>query len=308
MDEQLTTRQVADALQVSESSVKRWCNRGVIPTMRTVGGHRRIPLTGLMEFLESTNRKLVAPLTGNSTVRPQLEDATTESRAGVAGGNAASLESLKQQFGQALVEGDLGRCRAIVMNWYAKTECVGSLADELVADTMQALGDQWDCGQLEIYQERRGCEICSRLVHEFERLIPAVPSNAPLAIGGSPAGDQYSLPTQLAELVLRESGWQAENLGVNLPLETLSTAVWQRRPRLLWLSVSHLEDESNFVASCRRWLTDLPDELMVVVGGRALNDRLRPQLNYTAHCDNMVQLGSFARALHGRPDIRTSNN
>jgi len=35
LDEQLTTKQVADVLRVSESSVKRWCDSGVIPTVRT---------------------------------------------------------------------------------------------------------------------------------------------------------------------------------------------------------------------------------------------------------------------------------
>ena len=50
VEDQLTTRQVAEALSVSESSVKRWCDQGAIPTIRTVGGHRRIPLDGLLRF------------------------------------------------------------------------------------------------------------------------------------------------------------------------------------------------------------------------------------------------------------------
>jgi len=61
VEDSFTPKQVATALQVSESSVKRWCDRGVIRTDRTLGGHRRIPLENLMEFLESTNRRVLDP-------------------------------------------------------------------------------------------------------------------------------------------------------------------------------------------------------------------------------------------------------
>jgi len=61
LESSFSPKQVAQALQVSESSVKRWCDRGVIRTDRTHGGHRRIPLEYLMEFLESTNRRIVDP-------------------------------------------------------------------------------------------------------------------------------------------------------------------------------------------------------------------------------------------------------
>jgi hypothetical protein len=56
-----TPKQVTRAIQVSESSVKRWCDKGVIPTHYTAGGHRRVPLSGLLDFLRSTKQQLVRP-------------------------------------------------------------------------------------------------------------------------------------------------------------------------------------------------------------------------------------------------------
>lgn len=295
MEEHLTTRQVAEALSVSESSVKRWCNQGVIPTVRTVGGHRRIPLSGFMHFLNQTNRQIVVPL-GSSTRHGHSV-------------SERSLEDLKRRFTDALVAGDERACREAVVEFYARTESFALLADEFIAETFHQLGDQWDCGDIEVYQERRGCEVCSRVLHEFRRLLPEVPDNAPLAMGGTPEGDYYSIPTQLAELVVRECSWRAMNLGSNLPLSTIAAAVAEHQPRMLWLSVSHLKDPVDFVEQYRAFRATIPQDLTVVLGGRALTDRLRPKLKYTGHCDNMQQLASFATAMHGRRhSIDVSNN
>lgn len=298
MDEQLTTRQVAEALSVSESSVKRWCDRGLIPTVRTVGGHRRIPLPGFLEFLEQTDRQVVSELPFKSL--PAAESGSEK---------LAPLGELRQEFRAALAAGHESRCRQILLSWYRAKGSFATLADEFIATTMREMGDLWDCGDLEVYQERRGCEICARLLHEFRRLIPDPPANAPLAIGGAVEGDQYTLATQIVEIVLRESNWRAMNLGSNLPMTTLAAAAHEHRPRLLWLSVSHLQDEAKFIGEYQQLAASIPAETMILIGGRALTDSVRPKLEYTGHCDNMRQLTSFAAALHGkRPHIGTSDN
>lgn len=285
MEQHLTTRQVAEALSVSESSVKRWCDSGAIPTVRTVGGHRRIPMPGFLRFLEESKQQVRVPLVKDPE---PLSPSTAEKPAG----------DLPRQFVAALAQGDEDRCREVLSRHYAHRQSIAELADEFVAEAFHVLGDKWTCGEIEVYQERRGCEIVSRLMHEFRRLIPEPAARAPLALGGAPAHDYYSLPTQLVDLVLRECGWRSMNLGSNLPLSTIAAAVEEHRPRLLWLSVSHLVDPHAFVEEYQSFRKGLPSDLMVVIGGRALTDELRPHLDYTGHCDNMQQLASLASAVH----------
>ncbi|MEM7476708.1 MAG: helix-turn-helix domain-containing protein [Planctomycetota bacterium] len=298
MEDQLTTRQVAAALSVSESSVKRWCDSGDIPTERTVGGHRRIPLAGLLEFLERTNRRVVSPLIPPVEAKPTRQ-VPPKSRQDVS----------TERFLEALVGGDEDAARRILTIAYAQQESFAWLADEYIAKSMVQVGDLWDCGSLNIYQERHGCEICSRLIYEMGRLLPDPPLNAPLALGGTPTGDLYSLPSQIVQMVFKESGWRALNLGTNLPLPSIVAAAEQHKPKMVWLSCSYLRDPEQFVEQYSGFIAELPDETMVVIGGRALNDSLRPRLKYTGHCDNMQQLAAFAAALHGkRPSIESSEN
>lgn len=61
MRDLLTPKQVARALDVSESSIKRWCDKGVIPTQYTAGRHRRIPMSGLLSFLRDSKYELAHP-------------------------------------------------------------------------------------------------------------------------------------------------------------------------------------------------------------------------------------------------------
>lgn len=299
MSEHLSTKQAAEALGVSESSVKRWCDRGAIPTSRTLGGHRRIPLASFLSFLKETNRQVVAPLRGMNLVDPA--DTKVET--------SQNLESLHSAFVRALEIGDEAGCRNALFDAFGLTNSLAQLADEFVAAAFHLLGEKWTCGEVEIYQERRGCEICSRALHEFGRLLPDAPLNAPLALGGSPSNDNYSLPSQLLDLVLRECSWRTMNLGCNLPLETIVAAVDEHKPKMVWLSVSHLEAPENFVVEYMEFYQALPKETMVVLGGRALTDKLRPQLKYTGFCDSMMQLAEFATALHGtRPSLQSTNN
>ena len=57
----VSPKQLADAIQVSESSIKRWCDRGVIATVRTAGGHRRIPLTDVLRFVRDHDYAVLHP-------------------------------------------------------------------------------------------------------------------------------------------------------------------------------------------------------------------------------------------------------
>jgi excisionase family DNA binding protein len=95
VDDNFTPKQVAQALQVSESSVKRWCDRGLIRTDRTVGGHRRIPLDNLLEFLESTNRRVLDPAAIGLTVQSRQAEEPVVSKTAPAAESSALREAFE---------------------------------------------------------------------------------------------------------------------------------------------------------------------------------------------------------------------
>ena len=120
---------------------------------------------------------------------------------------------------------------------------------------------------------------------------------APLAMGGTPPGDQYQISTLLTEMVFREQGWRTESLGSNIPFDSLLSAARKHMPRIFWLSISHVQDNKSFLVHFEEFTRRLPKGIMLVVGGRALTDDLRPKMVYSAHCDGMEQLATLIKTL-----------
>ncbi|MEZ6069605.1 MAG: helix-turn-helix domain-containing protein [Pirellulales bacterium] len=283
MNELLTPKQVSRAIDVSESSVKRWCDKGLIATRYTVGGHRRILLSGLIDFLRQSKHQLVHP---DVLGLPAL----------TAGAGEIDEQTIRR-LTSALLDGDESVARRVTFDLFLGNCPISAICDDVFRPVFQEIGARWECGNAEVYQERRGCEIALRVLHELLGVTAPPPERAPLAIGGSIAGDQYSLATTMVELVLRRQHWHAVSLGGNLPFATLSAAIAEHRPRLFWLSCSHIEDKQAFVAGYRGLYEAHGDEVPFVVGGRALVEPIRQQIQYAAYCDTMRHLESFVHTL-----------
>ena len=117
MNELLTPRQVSRAIGVSESSVKRWCDKGTIPTRYTAGGHRRIMLGGLLDFLRESKHALANPeLLGLPPV---------------AGDDGGSLERVGQHLTEVLLAGETDVARRITLDLYLANHDVSAICDEV---------------------------------------------------------------------------------------------------------------------------------------------------------------------------------
>jgi len=284
MNELLTPKQVAQAIGVSESSLKRWCDRGLIDTVKTPGGHRRMTASGVMAFLRQRDQPLV---------RPEVLGLPSNT-----GKTRRVMDRAAGQFHEALAAGDEEVSRQVILDLYVAEQELAKIFDLVIAPAYHKIGERWKCEEIEVFQERRAIEIGTRILGELRRLLPTPESTAPLAIGGTWEGDPYQLPTSLIELTLRESGWQATNLGAALPFATLEAALTKSRPRLFWLSVSVVPDEDRFVEQYSHFFEVAEaQQTAVAVGGRVLTERLRDRISYSGYCDNLQSLESFAASI-----------
>lgn len=285
MEHRLTPRQLARATGVSESSIKRWCDSGEIATVRTPGGHRRIPLSGAIQFVRGSDYQLE---------KPEVLGLPAATRRG-----GLRLDQASAELAEALQEGDDETCRQILFELYLDRRRMSEIGDLVIAPAFSQIGHRWETGNLEIFQERRAFEITRNLLHELRLSQQPPPADAPLALGGTMSGDNYALAPILVELVLREVGWRACYLGANLPLSTLVAAIQDKQPRLFWLSVSHTPDEAGFIAGYEQLQCAAGTRTALVLGGRAVNEALRQKIAYASFCETLQHLENFAATCGG---------
>lgn len=284
-------KQVARAIGVSESTLKRWCDSDLIAMTKTAGGHRRIEIEAVIQFLRETGRKIIEPeLLGLPVTVGKTEWTLGRARDRVVSG---------------LVSGEEAVVRQIMFDLLLADHSVTAIFDDVMAPALHRIGEQWSCGDVAVYQERRACEICLRCLREL-RPSATLPNNAPTAIGATVESDIYTLPIAMSEIVLRSIGWNATSLGTNLPFETLIDATNAAQPRLLWLSISYIADEPAFVDGLNRLFTAAcAVNTAVAIGGQALSDDLRRSVQYSTFCESFRDLECFARSLNPVSGIPT---
>ena len=293
----ISPKQVAKAIGVSESSLKRWCDQGLIETIRTGGGHRKISIAAVLQFVREHNHQIGSPeILGLPPVSP-------DGHRGLAG--------CQQMMVEALLAGDELLARQIVFDLYLEKHSLSFIFDDVLAPAFREIGDRWACHQIEIYQERRSCEIALSTLFDLRR-VQQIPDKKWGAIVATIEGDQYSVASAMATLVLRDAGFFSTTLGTSIPFNSLIAATMETRPTVFCLSVSHIGEEIDFVrefAALAQACSTVGAAL--VVGGRALTHDLRQRMTYSAFCDTMRHLDGFARTLFrslSQGESRSSRN
>jgi len=275
-------KQVAEALGVSESSVKRWCDKGMISTARSGGGHRRMRRADVVAFIRRSGHNLVAP---ESLGLQQVDFQPKQ------------IESAINPCVETLLTGDEHKFQEILKGLYLSSHRLSEIFDSVLAPVFHEIGIRWECDDAEVYQERRSCEVCIQSLTGI-REMQTRPFNGATAIGGTLPGDIYQIPATMAELVLRDQGIDAKLLGNSIPADSFLAAIDDLKPNLVWLSISHIRDETEFVKGFQL-ISDrcVAKKIGLVVGGRALTSELRRKVTYSAFCDTMKHLESFAATL-----------
>ena len=286
MEKLLTTNDVALAIGASESSLRRWTNSGAIRTSRTVGGHRRIPLSEAIRFIRESGATVVRPeLLGLPGVASQSPS-----------GSDASLRPPEEALYDALVAGDATAAAGQLLGAYLGGTPLAALFDGPLGAAMRRVGDLWRHDTRGILVEHRATDICLRAVAQLRQVLPPAPHTAPAAHGGAPAGDPYLLPSLMAAAVLADAGYRDTNFGADTPTDVLAAAAEEQHASLVWLSVSVAADPASLRRDVERLARRLrPLGATLVVGGRHAEALLPRHVPNVQVLRTMSELAAFTR-------------
>jgi MerR family transcriptional regulator, light-induced transcriptional regulator len=314
MVDMLSPKQVSRAIGVSESTLKRWCDRGLIKTIKTEGGHRKLPVSDVLRFVRERNHDIsfegfgLPTLSQSAPAKTANEHPVAANPGAVRPGSvppetvvdqtAVGMNQSVKMVTEALLKGDGDQAWQLVCDLHNAKLSISAICDKVLSPAFAQLGRYWEDHSADIYQERRSCEVAQRILFELRHMVPPIDPYW-TAIGGTLTGDNYSLPTKMTELVLRDAGWNANSLGTAIPFDSMVRAILDTRPKLFWLTASlKIEDLDQFASDFKK-LSDAAESVgaALVIGGQAFNEEIRSKLTYCCHCDSMQQLHSFAKAI-----------
>ena len=278
-----TPRTLGDAIGVSQSSLKRWADKGLLNVEKTAGGHRRIGLEEALRFIRES---------GVTVVKPDLLGLGSEDF-DVPEDDLSSTERLYY----ALHSGDESRVRSLVLNHYLEGRPLHEIFDEDIQPAMARIGLLWHDDVSGITIEHRAHDICLQVLADLRFRLPRVFTKG-TAIGAAAPGDPYTLPTAMVSTALRSEGFSAVNLGPNLPIEALLDEAKKSKPVIAWLSVSHLKKAHILRTQIKDLARELRDQSTFLIMGGSQVHKLRLDRDpYVLIGKNIHELVSISRGL-----------
>jgi MerR family transcriptional regulator, light-induced transcriptional regulator len=240
----LSTKEAAAMLDVTESTVKRWADDGLIPCVRTAGGHRKFLLQDVKGFADEKGYRASGSVPPPMT-RTQLEDLQT----GVFTGNYLKIAGvLKQEALQA----DRHGLEMLLLYLYRQHIPFPVILDEVVRPGFEEIGNGWRQGSVDISQEHAASQsFHEALVRTTADLHHKHPNNLTV-LCACPEGELHEIGLRGLAYSFEAEGWTVRYLGANTPAETLAAAVTAMRPALVCLSVTTFVHRTAFIRDLRK--------------------------------------------------------
>jgi len=291
----LTSKEAARVLGVSEASVKRWANSGLLPMEKTAGGHRRFrPEDVAVIRRAGLNVEESRLQRGRSSaalrVRPRREaELLAPGREG---------ELVEETF-RALTGGREEELSAILVNLHLHGQSVGAIADGFLCAAMQRVGDLWHAGELSVAEEHVATRTAAVALESLRAVLDAPEGERPHALCCSVEDDFHELPLRLAALTLEAAGLEVFNLGASTPFPALSEAVERFLPDLVCVSSTLLTrlDRAVYDYAAFRKVARRVGAAVVLGGAGFAGDAVRRRLPADLHADSFRQLEEFITTL-----------
>ena len=281
-----TTKEVARLCRVSDATVKRWEDAGLLRSERTSGGHRRFRAEEVARFQREQNLGLKISNGDESAVR-----AATRCR--------ASLHQSESALFHSLVGGCEEEAANKLIGAHLHGESLPGIFDDLICPAMRRVGELWYNGELSITQEHIATRTACNAVFKLRNVLPVPAMNGALAICCAMEADFHELPTHLAQTIFENEGWEVLNFGANTPLYSLAEEIAQHTPELICISVTVMNDMERNARDYKIFTEQAGKfKIPVILGGRALADeQIRRRFPAELYAQSFGEVAEFTRRL-----------
>lgn len=231
-----STAELAQMLEVNESTIKRWSDSGYLECVKTKGGHRRFPIRSVLKFVHE-NRLSVPAIEQELLLDREL-------RAQVVAGD---IRSLVPGFKTAMTSGNTAEVLRLLRLGVAAKSDLLAVYHELVFPPLAAIGDAWARGETTVDIEHLASQSIREALARLQSELYHKPANGKTALLACHEREQHDLPLRCVNQYLSTEGWRTLFLGPQTPTESLVFSINRNRPDLVVMTSIVIEDERQFV-------------------------------------------------------------
>ena len=255
----LTTKEVARLCRVSDATVKRWEDAGLLKSERTSGQHRRFRAEEVARFQREQCLGQKACHGDQSVLSSHAR------RKNLACSNATLFD--------LLVSGCEEETANFIIGTFLQGTGLTDIFDDLLSPAMQRIGELWYRGDLSVAQEHLATRAAHYGVHKLRTSLPLPEMKGKTAFCATMEGDLHELPSYLAQVTIENEGWEVMNFGANTPFFSLNEEILEYSPNAVCIAATYMT-ELERLAREYKTLRETAQKLKVpiILGGRLFDD------------------------------------
>jgi MerR family transcriptional regulator, light-induced transcriptional regulator len=142
------------------------------------------------------------------------------------------------------------------------------LLEHVIGPLMNEVGERWHSGELRVSHEH----LATAGVRSFLGGIAATSNmtgRGPSVVITTPAGQDHELGALMVAVTAASNGWNAVYLAPNTPSSEIAATVVRNGAKVVAMSIAYPADDPRIPDELRRLHRQLPEDVTLLVGGRA---------------------------------------
>jgi MerR family transcriptional regulator, light-induced transcriptional regulator len=290
----LSTADVARLFNVTETTVKRWANDGLLKCMKTPGGHRKFEMRNVVEFAS------VLKFEPSGALKMTEEDELAQKiQVAIL---ARDFMTLRDAFLEKALSTDKRDLFIFFSFLYQHRIHLWEIFDLIVGPGMAIIGEQWAQGLLTVEQEHRASYETMDAIAKLQTQIHVKPENGNCVVCACPGEEQHEIGLRCASYLFESEGWLSHYLGARTPYDSVVSAVKELDPALLCLSITVVPQHEQEIQDLRAMINTL--KLLgtkMIIGGYAI--QRQPELigHIGATYSSSLELLAYIKKFEDQP-------
>ncbi|MBS1516684.1 MAG: cobalamin-dependent protein [Bacteroidetes bacterium] len=256
MEKLISLKNAAAFLKVSEYTVKKWTDSGVLFCFRNKAGRRQFLLNDLKEHLIIHSNNPSIP--ESPVYEPELHNKILKK----------NYRYLIKYLLKGILKGNAEESYELFFPLYMNNYSLEEIFDYILRESMINIGKKWRKASMGVEQEHIASNAVLNSLYMLNKVVQSKEINTKTAICAGLEDEFHEIGLLCVSTVLKSAGWNVIYPGINLPFGSLINLLKIHKPDLLCISVTYVSDKK----SVEKQLNELKeitqkDKIKFLIGG-----------------------------------------